>query len=382
MRVLIVSNLWPPDVVGGAELYASALAGRLREAGHEVGVLTFGIPGPDVVASVRPWPYPIQTAPEQHAAMRALFHVADLHQPGARATIDRALEQFAPDVVHSHVVQGLSTLALTRPAHRGIAHVHTLHDYWLLCPRNSMVKRDGTACEVRCTSCRALSWVRDHSVRRAPPDVLLAVSQAVAREHEVLEWTRGRTRVVYNPVEVVDRPRPAPPGRGQPLTFGFLGRLAVDKGLATLLRAFARIDRPDVRLVVAGRGPLEDAVRAADGVEYAGWVAGAEKEQLLDRVDCLVVPSEWKDPAPLVVNEARARGIAVVGAQIGGIPELVADASRPLLYPSGDATALTARLQAFVDDPDRYTAPPEAAPSGWPEHLDLVLSAYEDARRR
>lgn len=382
MRVLIVSNLWPPEVVGGAELYASALAGRLREAGHEVGVLTFGIPGPDVVASVRPWPYPIQTAPDRHAAARALFHVADLHQPGARATIDRALEQFAPDVVHSHVVQGLSTLALTRPARRGVAHVHTLHDYWLLCPRNSMVQRDGTACEVRCTSCRALSWVRDQSVRRAPPEVLLAVSQAVAREHEVLEWTRGRTRVLYNPVEIVDRPRPSTPGRGTPLVFGFLGRLATDKGLATLLRAFTRLDRPGARLVVAGRGPLEDAVRGTERVEYAGWVAGEEKEQLLDRIDCLVVPSEWKDPAPLVVNEARARGIAVIGAQIGGIPELVADASRPLLFPSGDADALTARMQAFVDDPDGYIGPPEAAPSSWPEHLDAVLTAYEDARRR
>jgi glycosyltransferase involved in cell wall biosynthesis len=245
-----------------------------------------------------------------------------------------------------------------------------------------MVQRDGTACEVRCTSCRALSWVRDQSVRRAPPEVLLAVSHAVAREHEVLEWTRGRTRVVYNPVDVVDRPRPTAPGPGRPLTFGFLGRLAADKGLATLLRAFAQLDRPDVRLVVAGRGPLEDSVRVAAGVEYAGWVAGEEKEQLLDRVDCLVVPSEWKDPAPLVVNEARARGIAVVGAEIGGIPELVAAASRPLLFPSGDAAALTARLQAFVADPGGYIGPPEAAPSSWAEHLDAVLTAYGDARRR
>lgn len=381
MRVLVVSNLWPPEVVGGAEQYASALVSRLRGAGHEVGVLTFGVPGPDVVASVRPWPYPIQTASEQGAAARALFHVADLHQPHAREVIDRALVEFAPDVVHSHVVQGLSTLALTRPARRGVAHVHTLHDYWLLCPRNSMVQRDGTACEVRCTSCRALSWVRNESVRRAPPEVLLAVSHAVAREHEVLAWTRGRTRVVYNPVERVERVRPAPPGDGDPLTFGFLGRLAPDKGLATLLAAFARLDRPGVRLVVAGRGPLEDAVRAAPDVEYAGWVGGAAKEELLDRIDCLVVPSEWKDPAPLVVNEARGRGIAVVGAQIGGIPELVADASRALSFPAGEVDALTARLQAFVDDPARYAAPPEAAPSDWPQHLDAVLTAYEDARR-
>ncbi len=380
MRVLMVSNLWPPVVVGGAELYAEALATRLRAAGHDVGVVTLGVDGPDVVAAVPPWPYPIERAPEQSALPRALFHAADLYQPRARAVLDRALAEFAPDVVHSHVVQGLSTVALTRPARRDIAHVHTIHDYWLLCPRNSMVQRDGTACTTRCRSCRALSWVRNEAVRRAPPEVLLAVSHAVAREHEVLEWTHGRTRVVYNPVERVERPRPAPPGAGVPLTFGFLGRLAGDKGVATLLAAFTRLDRPDARLVVAGRGPLEAAVRATAGVEYAGWVSGPEKDALLDRVDCLVVPSEWNDPAPLVVNEARARGIAVIGATIGGIPELVAPASRPLAFPPGDVDALTARLRSFAADPTRFAAAPEAAPSSWSEHLEAVTAAYDDAR--
>jgi glycosyltransferase involved in cell wall biosynthesis len=381
VRVLMVSNLWPPTVVGGAELYAAALAGRLRDAGHEVGVVTLGVPGPDVVGEVQPWPYPIQDAGEQSGARRALFHLADLHQPRTRTTLDRVLADFAPDVVHSHVVQGMSTVAMTRPARRGFAHVHTIHDYWLLCQRNSMVQRDGTACDVRCRSCASISWVRNEAIRRAPPEVLLAVSNAVAREHEVLGWTHGRTRVVYNPVEEVHRPRPAAPGAGRPLTFGFLGRLAADKGVATLLAAFARLGDPDVRLVVAGRGPLEGAVRAAAGVDYAGWVAGAAKEELLDRIDCLVVPSEWRDPAPLVVNEGRARGIPVIGAEIGGIPELVAEASRPLGFPPGDAAALAERLRSYRDDPDRFPARPEAAPLDWAGHLDAVLTAYGDARR-
>ena len=50
MRILMVSNLWPPEVVGGAEQYASALSDHLCAAGHEVHVLTLGVEGPDVVA--------------------------------------------------------------------------------------------------------------------------------------------------------------------------------------------------------------------------------------------------------------------------------------------------------------------------------------------
>ena len=69
---------------------------------------------------------------------------------------------------------------------------------------------------------------------------MLAVSQAIAHEHEQLDWTTDRLRVVYNPVEVVAGGAPGARGDGRPLTFGFLGRLGVDKGVSTLLAAFSR----------------------------------------------------------------------------------------------------------------------------------------------
>ena len=60
MRVLLLSSLWPPAVLGGAELHAAALADRLVDAGHEVGVVTYGSPGAHVIAEVPARPYPLQ----------------------------------------------------------------------------------------------------------------------------------------------------------------------------------------------------------------------------------------------------------------------------------------------------------------------------------
>jgi glycosyltransferase involved in cell wall biosynthesis len=382
MRVLMVSNLWPPEIVGGAEQYAARLADRLLDAGHDVHVLTLGDGERAGVSTVAPWPYPIRTAPSQPAPRKLLFHAVDLYNPRAKHRLDAVLDEVAPDVVHTHVVQGLSTVALTRPARRGIAHVHTLHDYWLLCQRNSMVQRDGTVCGTRCRSCVAISRLRDEAVRRSPPGVVLAVSQAIAREHEVLPWVAARLRVQYNPVELVTTSRALPRGDGDPLTFGFLGRLGIDKGVRTLLDAFAHRPPSGSRLVVAGRGELEGEVQAAGPpVVAAGWVDAARKESLLDDLDCIVVPSEWKDPAPVVVNEARGRGIPVIGAAIGGIPELVAPECRELLFPPGDVAALGDRLHRFAAAPARYRPVPEAEPVDWPGHLDGVLAAYEDARQ-
>jgi hypothetical protein len=71
----------------------------------------------------------------------------------------------------------------------------------------------------------------------------------------------------------------------------------------------------------------------------------------------------------------------VIGASIGGIPELVAPECRDLLFPPGDGAALTERLHAFASDPARFRPQPEAAPVDWAGHLAGVLDAYEDARR-
>jgi glycosyltransferase involved in cell wall biosynthesis len=380
MRVLMISSLWPPHVVGGAELYAARLADRLRAEGHEVAVVTRGVDAPDVIASVPPTLYRTDQAAGQPALRRAAFHLGDLYNVTARRVLDQAISEFRPDVVHTHAVQGMSSVAMTRPRHRGTAHVHTMHDYWLVCQRNTLMRADGTLCETRCRGCVAVSRIRSETIRRSPPDIALAVSQAVAREHRILPWLDGRLRVLYNPVDVAPpAPRREPAEIRRAPVFGFLGRVTAHKGVATLLEAFRRAAIPGATLRVAGRGELERSV-IGPGVERVGWLDDAQKGDFLASVDCLVVPSEWKDPAPLVVNEARARGLTLIGSDHGGIPELIAPEWKPLLAPPSDPDALAARLLDFASDPARYAAEPAVAPMGWEDHVDAVLASYADAQ--
>ncbi|MBV8951782.1 MAG: glycosyltransferase family 4 protein [Actinobacteria bacterium] len=388
MRILIVSSLWPPRVLGGAELYAYDLAAHLRAAGHEVAAVTWGVDGDDVVAVVPPWPYPIDEYTSKNAAQRALMHSRDIFNVSARKALDRALRTFRPDVVHSHGVPGMSGSVLALPSQRGVPHVHTIHDYWLLCQRLSMVKRSGVACEQRCASCLAICAVRNATIARHAPQILLAVSEAVAREHEVLGWARTRLRVVPNPVEPMTGVTRPDARSDRPLTFGYIGQVARHKGVHTLVDAFTAFAasrngsaRPP-RLLIAGTGALRDelSLRTPPSVEWLGWVDDAGKRGFYSAVDCLVVPSEWKDPAPLVVNEARGIGVPVIGARAGGIPELIAPESTPLLFPSGDRVALQERLETFATNPVAYASPAGSRLAGWDVHLERVLTAYEDAR--
>jgi len=384
----MVSSLWPPVVLGGAERYAAELGARLQDQGWEVGALTFGVEGDDVIATVRSWPYRLDEFERHSNASRAAFHTLDIYRPGVWRTFGDAVQRFMPDVVHSHSVAGLSTAVLTAPNRLGVPHVHTIHDYWLLCRRSSLVRRDGTRCVERCRSCAVLSRFREATVSRHPPDLVLAVSEAVARAHADLNWIRGRVRVVRNPVELVDEPRRRTVRRSDgvepPITLGYLGRLTKEKGVATLVQAFAAsgLD-PSARLLVAGDGPLRASLEhaAVPGVEFVGWLDKAAKAAFLESMDCLVVPSEWQDPAPLVIDEARGRRIPVIGARAGGIPELISAAAEPLLFTSGDAAGLGRSLRMFVADPARF-ADDGSGITGWDRHLGLVTNAYDDATIR
>ncbi len=379
MRVLFVSSLWPPVVRGGAEMYAGRLAAELGLAGHQTGAFTLGIGGEDVVGRSPAWPYRLHESEAQPGWKRAAFHVRDQFDPVASYQLRQAIDRFGPDVVHSHSIAGLSAAALTTPSARGIAHVHTLHDYWLLCQRTSLVNREGVACEVRCSGCRVVSGVRRAvSVRHFPP-VLIAVSEAVAEEHRRGGVPAHRLRVIHNPVEPSRVAATVKGGmrRSGPIRLGFLGQLVAIKGLPLLLEALRTLD--DVELLVAGDGPLLSEVRAAPQARALGWVDDDGRDRFFAEIDCLVVPSAWKDPAPLVVNEARSRGLPVIAARIGGLPELVPESCRPLLFEPLDAADLAAKVRMFMDEPDRFAPGPEPTVAGWAEHVAEILEAYRDA---
>jgi len=371
-RVLMISTLWPPVVTGGAELYAYELCRRLTASGVEVGVVTAGVRAKEVVAQVSPWPYHWGEA--RSAWRKAVYHSLDTWRPGATRTIAQAIRSFRPEVVHSHVATGLSMAALKVPSALGVAHVHTIHDYWLLCLRSTLL-RSGRACDSRCGLCRAAEIGKRLAVGGHFAEPVLCVSEAVKAEHERLAWLRDRLEVLQLPHDVAE---PVPiPGHG-PFVFGYIGRLVPEKGLTTLLAAFKDLGAPH-RLVVAGRGPLEALLATPPpGVEYRGWVVDKSREDFFRGVHCLVVPSEWKDPSPLVVHEALGYGLPVIGARIGGLPEIVDPACRPLLFRSGDAANLTAALRAFVAYPGAYV-PSRSFGLTWEIHVGAILDAYKRA---
>jgi glycosyltransferase involved in cell wall biosynthesis len=333
-----------------------------------------------MVASVREWPYKLEDFARQPPWSRAAFRVVDLYNPFAGHSVASAIERFRPDVVHSHSVIGLSTAALTAASRSRTAHVHHLHDYWLLCRRTTLTRRSGDLCEHRCRTCSAISGARSLLLDRHPPDIVLAPSKSVAQMHASLHWASGRIRLLAHPVPARSGPRTRPvPVAGEPVVFGYLGQLTAAKGVRTLLEAFSDLGGRGHRLILGGRGPLLGEVElAGTSVTALGWLDPDAKSEFFEQIDCLVVPSQWPEIGPLVALEALAQGVPVVGARIGAVPENIDPSSEPLLFSPGNIADLRSALWRFVTDPVRYV-PSGGGRAGWPEHVSDLVGYYEEA---
>jgi glycosyltransferase involved in cell wall biosynthesis len=139
--------------------------------------------------------------------------------------------------------------------------------------------------------------------------------------------------------------------------FLYFGRLSSEKGIFTLLKAMKKIDRYSLKIV--GDGPLRnDLERFAlqnelSNVEFAGLRSGEELKQIVANAMFVVVPSEWYENSPLVIYEAFALGKPVVGAAIGGIPELVDHDKNGLLFRAGDSEDLAEQIRHLLDHPEK-----------------------------
>lgn len=168
------------------------------------------------------------------------------------------------------------------------------------------------------------------------------------------------------------------PGRRR---FLFVGRLAPEKGLPTLLDAFAAVaaDRPDWDLVVVGDGPERVALEAGvpgalrPRVRWLGYVAGREPLVALYRsCDVLVLPSTY-EPWGVVVLEAAAAGMAlVVSDVVGAAVEVVRPGANGATVPPGDAAALAEALSAVADDADAFGARSPDVLAAWRRGSDPV----------
>lgn len=292
----------------------------------------------------------------------------------ARRKLDALLEEFSPDVAHVHCIyHHLSPSVLPLLRERGVPVVLTAHDLKIACPAYKMLNRGGV-CE-RCKGGNLWNVVANRCVRDSlAVSLLVAAESAVTRmlglyrnnlarvvvpsrfyEQKLIEWGWPKEKLVYIP-NYVDSRRHVPEYEpGQYLMY--FGRLAPEKGVDTLIRA--ALDA-GISLKIAGTGPMEDELKAlAQGhpnIEFLGFRSGQELWDLVRASRAVVLPSQWYENAPMSVLEAYALGKPVIGAAIGGIPEMLIEGETGMVFRSGDVASLSDTLRRMKTLPNHAVA--------------------------
>jgi glycosyltransferase involved in cell wall biosynthesis len=201
LKIVLVSSLYAPFVMGGAEKVVQELAAALLEGGHQVVVVTSqqaegqAAATSAVVDGVRVHYLPVRNiyrpfgTAEIDPVRKAIWHAIDTRNGSMGRAVGAIVESERPDVVNTHNIAGFSTAVWQAARNTGAAVVHTLHDQYLLCPKTTMFRGEKN-CATRCLDCSVFSGPR----RKATKDVdaVIGVSRFILDRRVQRRGVEGR----------------------------------------------------------------------------------------------------------------------------------------------------------------------------------------------
>ncbi|MCL6598837.1 MAG: glycosyltransferase family 4 protein [Alicyclobacillus macrosporangiidus] len=367
LKILLVNTFYHPDNVGGAEFSVRLLAEELLRHGDMPIVVATKPHGSDSVETVNGvrvyrlnienlyWPHPDTKA---SIPIKVLWHFMDIHNRRMGKKLSDILGAECPEVVHTHNLAGFSSAVWHACWHHNVPIVHTIRDFYVLCFRRTMYK-NGFECTRICPECRIFKSVRAADTRFV--DTVVGVSRSVLDTHlRHGAFAHAAQKVIYNPFNPVAKHKQVKGieqmgGTSSPIIrFGYLGQLLPVKGIEVLLEAFVTLPFGTCELLIAGTGK-PDYVRylqsrySAQNIKFLGFVS---PDELLSRIDVLVVPSLWSEPMGRVVVEAYAAGIPVIASSRGGLKETVDDGNTGLLFDPDERGSLYRSMWTFVREPE------------------------------
>ena len=373
MKILVVSNLFPPHYVGGYELRCQMAVKALRGRGHTVQVLTsnHGVTAAPGGA--------IESGIERTLRIHGFFGHPWLGIGKLRAlefhnnrVLRDLIADFQPDVVHVWNLGGISkSLCLTLQALGGPV-VYDVSDHWIA---RSLVadvwlnwwNRENPSLPVRLLrSFWTLTGARTRWSRLAPTDPVSTIrfsriyfcSRALRDLTAAKGYAVQQGDVIYCSVDTTKfHGEPIPASR--PLRkLLWVGRLSEDKGVMTALKAMAAVQAKfGGELHIYGKGEVDYTTMLKSFVEqhrlpvFFHTASAAEMPVVYRAHDALVFTSEWEEPFALTPLEAMASGLPVIGTLTGGSKELFRHGDNALTYTAGNAEELAQRIGELDADP-------------------------------
>lgn len=431
LKVVLPVHHFLPTYSAGAELYTARLAHRLRRRGYDVEIVavestTRGVDDELIVETdafdgvpVHRLSFNLDSVSERE---RRLFE-----NPIIGQWFERYLQATTPDLVHFHAGYLLGVAPFFAAFANRIPTVLTLHDYWFVCPRYTLLRGDGSLCPAipddpaGCAWCNLLMKRRYQVLEKltagkvgevATRFDLLDKRDLMAYRRVRLAEALARVDAIISPsnfladmmTDVVDRTRievirfgfdVARPPHAVTLTptdefrFGFIGQVSEHKGVHLLVEAFRRINSSQpIVLDIYGNIPnpayrqrLEQLASGDTRIHFHGRYDNVRVAEILAAFTVCVAPSTWYENSPVAIQEAQVAQVPVITAAFGGMQELVADGIDGLHFEPRSAASLTTQLQRLLDEPTLLTRLQQGARArrvrSFDDELDDIERIYD-----
>lgn len=369
-RIILCSNFYPPQIMGGAEVIAHEQAKALASAGNAVFVFSIDSTGRRENGNC--FMDEIQGIPVLRISVASNardFAGINFFSKNVNDAFEEYCRLIKPSVVHCHNVSGMSLEIFDIAKRFGAKVCLTLHDHWGFCMHNTMLDDYGEACEDldACYGCRRvfgdgessvpLKFRRDY-MRHAfeKVDAFISPSKYLAKTYVQAGFPNRRMHVLWNGcgTKRFSNISHEPSDKIRITYVGFFGE---HKGVDILLKAVAASKVKNLEINLVGEGSEKENYRklaASLGILSMLNFWGKVPNECIDRVyaqtDIYCLPSRWKENQPVTITEAMASGVPVIASDIGGNSELVVNGITGLLFRSGDYEDLAEKISLLCTD--------------------------------
>lgn len=368
MKILLINKFLFPN--GGSETYIFQLGEYLIAQGHAVQYFGMEHENRCVGNQVNAYADNMDFHGGSKLAKLA-YPFKTIYSKDARVKLRRVLEDFNPDVCHLNNFNYQLTPSIIleivkwrKQSGHACKIIYTAHDYQLICPNHMMnIPWTHENCEkcvgghfANCMMNKCIHGSRARSIigmleaelwNRVGVyrhlDVIICCSEFMKRKLDTNPVFREKTIVLHN---FIDKPEDKPVDKKEYVLY--FGRYSWEKGVRTLIEAAKRL--PEIPFVFAGSGEYDWESDAVDNIQNVGFQTGATLDVLIRQATFSVCPSEWYENCPFSVMESQTRGTVVVGADIGGIPELIEEGKNGLLFESGNVDSLVDAIHRLWND--------------------------------